>query len=152
MRSRLPSSHGSAPLSAQPLSSRSHRCPPRAIPFGNQGLARRPLHGSTRGTRVALFGRLSRNLRTGEGGEDMKLSSMIVAAMAATCVLAGQGLAQSPAKPQPSASPAKAAAETMKGQHSMDGEVTKVDAKQGWEGVKTPEGRRSEGGGVGEEG
>jgi len=71
----------------------------------------------------------------------MKLSSMIVAAMAATCVLAGQGLAQSPAKPQPSASPAKAAAETMKGQHSMDGEVTKVDAKKGWVDVKTPEGR-----------
>ena len=72
----------------------------------------------------------------------MKLSSMIVAAMAATCVLAGQGLAQSPAKPHPSASPAKvAAAETMKGQHSMDGEVTKVDAKKGWVDVKTPEGR-----------
>ena len=72
----------------------------------------------------------------------MKLSSMIVAAMAATCVLAGQGLAQSPAKPVPSASPAKAAtAEIMKGQHSMDGEVTKVDAKKGWVDVKTPEGR-----------
>ncbi len=48
----------------------------------------------------------------------MKLSSMIVAAIAATCVLAGQGLAQSPAKPEPSASPAKVTAETMKGQHS----------------------------------
>jgi len=71
----------------------------------------------------------------------MKLSSMIVAAMAATCVFAGQGLAQSPAKPEPSASSDKAAPETMKGKHSMDGEVTKVDAKKGWVDVKTPEGR-----------
>jgi hypothetical protein len=72
----------------------------------------------------------------------MKLPSMIVAAMAATCVLTGQGLAQSPAKPEPSASPAKAGtADSMKGQHSMEGEVTKVDAKKGWVDVKTPEGR-----------
>jgi len=28
----------------------------------------------------------------------------------------------------------------MKGHHSMDGEVTKVDAKKGWVDVKTPEG------------
>src|SRR2546423_13994055 len=71
----------------------------------------------------------------------MNLQRMLVPACVATCVLAGQGLAQSPAKPQPSASPAKATAETMKGQHSMDGEVTKVDAKKGWVDVKTPEGR-----------
>ena len=28
----------------------------------------------------------------------------------------------------------------MMGQHSMDGQVTKVDAKKGWIDVKTPEG------------
>jgi hypothetical protein len=72
----------------------------------------------------------------------MKRFTMIVAAVAATCVLAGQGLAQSPARPKASASPAKvAAADTMTGQHTMDGEVTKVDAKKGWMDVKTPEGR-----------
>lgn len=72
----------------------------------------------------------------------MRLPRMIVAAMAATCVLAGQGLAQSPAKPEPPASPAKmSAADTMTGHHRMDGEVTKVDAKKGWVDVKTPEGR-----------
>jgi hypothetical protein len=72
----------------------------------------------------------------------MKLSTVIVAAMAATCVLAGQGLAQSPARPESSASAAKAsAADTKMGHHTMDGEVTKVDAKKGWVDVKTPEGR-----------
>src|SRR5713226_4279791 len=54
-----------------------HHRPPRVISFGNQALARKALHDSTRGTRVALFDRPSRNLRR-EGGEDMKLSSMIV--------------------------------------------------------------------------
>jgi hypothetical protein len=29
----------------------------------------------------------------------------------------------------------------MSGQHTMDGEVTKVDAKKGWVDIKTPEGR-----------
>jgi hypothetical protein len=72
----------------------------------------------------------------------MKLSTVIVAAAAATCVLAGQGVAQSPAPPQPSASAGKAsAADATMGHHTMDGEVTKVDAKKGWVDVKTPEGR-----------
>lgn len=29
----------------------------------------------------------------------------------------------------------------MSGQHTMDGQVTKVDAKKGWVDIKTPEGR-----------
>ena len=71
----------------------------------------------------------------------MKLSTVIVAALAATCVLAGQGLAQSPARPEPSASATKPSAADTMGHHTMDGEVTKVDAKKGWVDVKTPEGR-----------
>ena len=42
-----------------------------------------------------------------------------------------------------SAAMASAQSATMtdaKGQHSMDGQVTKVDAKKGWVDVKTPEG------------
>lgn len=47
--------------------------------------------------------------------------------------------AQTPA-PSQSPAPAPASAEST-GRHSMDGEVTKVDAKKGWIDVKTPEGR-----------
>ena len=35
---------------------------------------------------------------------------------------------------------ARGAAGDMAGRHSMDGQVTKVDAKKGWIDVKTPEG------------
>ncbi len=46
--------------------------------------------------------------------------------------------------PAPTQSPAPAPApmsSDMTGRHTMDGEVTKVDAKKGWIDVKTPEGR-----------
>jgi hypothetical protein len=46
--------------------------------------------------------------------------------------------------PAPSQSPAPAPAPTaagMAGQHTMEGEVTKVDAKKGWIDIKSPEGR-----------
>jgi hypothetical protein len=33
-----------------------------------------------------------------------------------------------------------ASPDSMKGRHTMDGRVTKVDAKRGWVDVKTPEG------------
>jgi hypothetical protein len=72
----------------------------------------------------------------------MKLSTVIVTATVAICILAGQGLAQSPAAPSSSApAPKASAADARMGHHTMDGEVTKVDAKKGWVDVKTPEGR-----------
>jgi hypothetical protein len=76
----------------------------------------------------------------------MRLATLVVAATAATWLCAGQGLAQTPPRPDPSATPkppaakAAASADSMKGHHTMDGRVTKVDAKRGWVDVKTPEG------------
>ena len=61
----------------------------------------------------------------------MRLATLVVAATAATWLCAGQGLAQAP----------MASPDSMKGRHTMDGRVTKVDAKRGWVDVKTPEGR-----------
>ena len=70
----------------------------------------------------------------------MQNRSWIAAAGLAAALLAGPVHAQTDApKPRPAAkslSTAQAA-----GRHTMEGEVTKVDAKKGWVDVKTSEGR-----------
>ena len=82
-------------------------------------------------------------------------SALIAVASTAAVLIAGQGQAQTPtpAPPAPAQRPsttppapaqrpsaAKPAAD-MTSSHTMEGEVTKVDAKRGWIDVKTPEGR-----------
>jgi len=60
----------------------------------------------------------------------MRARSMIAGASAALLLTTTMASAQS----------ASTAMTDAKGQHSMDGEVTKVDSKKGWIDVKTPEG------------
>lgn len=51
-------------------------------------------------------------------------------------------LALSPVAAQtPTPAPPTPMASDMAGQHTMEGEVTKVDAKKGWIDIKSPEGR-----------
>ena len=78
-------------------------------------------------------------------------SALIAAASTAVVLLAGHGQAQAPTTPtppaqRPSTAPAPAQRPSMpatgvSAAHTMEGEVTKVDAKKGWVDVKTPEGR-----------
>jgi hypothetical protein len=65
----------------------------------------------------------------------MKLSAFIVVGTAVTCLLLGPALAQAPPMPTPSGSESG-----MMGHHTMDGQVTSIDAKKGWVHVKTAEG------------
>jgi hypothetical protein len=73
---------------------------------------------------------------------NMRVSALVVTATAATWLVAGPVLAQAPApaKPGVAQSPSPSASDKM-ARHTMEGEVTKVDAKKGWIDVKTPEGR-----------
>jgi hypothetical protein len=76
-----------------------------------------------------------------------KMNTAWIAAIGTVAVLtAGTGLAQTPPpRPAPAQRPAAApttAPSTATGaSHTMEGEVTKVDAKKGWVDVKTAEGR-----------
>lgn len=51
------------------------------------------------------------------------------------------GLLASPVAAQTPAPAPSAPMSDMAGQHTMEGEVTKVDAKKGWIDIKSPEGR-----------
>lgn len=69
----------------------------------------------------------------------MRNRSWITAAGLAAALLAGTVHAQTAPPPRPAA---KAPSTTeAAGRHTLEGEVTKVDAKKGWVDVKTPEGR-----------
>ena len=76
----------------------------------------------------------------------MKRTALIAMASTAALLLVGPSVAQTPPPPasQPPAqrsAPMPSSSSDMGGRHTMDGEVTKVDAKRGWVDVKTPEGR-----------
>lgn len=76
------------------------------------------------------------------------LKSTLATAIATALIASGATLAgaQTPATPSTTTPPASTAPSTpsaaadMAGKHSMDGEVTRVDAKKGWVHVKTSEG------------
>jgi hypothetical protein len=57
------------------------------------------------------------------------MKGLFAAAITAALLLSGSGLAS-----------AQTPADKMVGRHSVDGEVTRVDAKKGWVHVKTPDG------------
>jgi len=72
-----------------------------------------------------------------------RTSALIGIAGTAMALLAGNGLAQTPNPSAPAQRPSMGQPSQMSdmtGRHTMDGEVTKVDAKKGWIDVKTPEG------------
>lgn len=72
----------------------------------------------------------------------MKISVLVVTATTAAWLFAGPVLAQAPAPAKPSVAQSPSASTSDKmARHTMEGEVTKVDAKKGWIDVKTPEGR-----------
>lgn len=58
------------------------------------------------------------------------MKSVALASLIALTALLGSASAQTAPQTVP-----------MTGQHTMDGQVTKVDAKKGWVDIKTPEGR-----------
>ena len=68
--------------------------------------------------------------------------SIEVCTGAACCLfLLSPVAAQTPAPTQSPAPAPAPMASGMAGQHTMEGEVTKVDAKKGWIDIKSPEGR-----------
>jgi hypothetical protein len=58
------------------------------------------------------------------------MKTLALASLIALTALFGTASAQAPPQTAPMAAP-----------HTMDGQVTKVDAKKGWVDIKTPEGR-----------
>jgi hypothetical protein len=73
----------------------------------------------------------------------MKISPLAAAALFGL-LLPVSGLAQTSPRPDPSTPALKSTAKTADStghRHSVDGEVTKVDADKGWVDVKTPDGR-----------
>jgi len=68
---------------------------------------------------------------------------LALAGLFAIAALVGDASAQThkaPATPAPATAQVKSS-DSMADKHTMDGEVTKVDAKKGWVDVNTPEGR-----------
>jgi hypothetical protein len=76
----------------------------------------------------------------------MKKAALIAVACTAAALLAGHGLAQTSNAPpapaqRPSTAPMKPSSSDRSSPFTVEGEVTKVDAKKGWVDVKTAEGR-----------
>jgi hypothetical protein len=67
---------------------------------------------------------------------------LALAGLVALCALAGDASAQTHKGPtSPATAQLQKSSESMADKHTLDGEVTKVDAKKGWVDVKTPDGR-----------
>lgn len=74
----------------------------------------------------------------------MKASHLVALATAVTFLSPIAGLAQSPTRPGASSAQQRSAAMTRAEQastHTVDGEVTKVDADKGWVDIKMADGR-----------